>query len=120
MWRWRRPRRRLPLPRPRTFDLPFPVPAAACMRRSHNGGPVMLTRRVCCLLVLSALAALLVGAGYPGVDTPGSPAPGSPPDRLTSRPKPAAPAVKPLAVGDELRTEAGQRRRVPLPDGSVL
>src|SRR5437660_8065430 len=44
----------------------------------------------------------------------------APPERLTSRPRPAAAAVAALAVGDELRTEAGQRRRVRLPDGSVL
>src|SRR5262245_51272017 len=44
----------------------------------------------------------------------------SPPERLTSRPRSAAPAVKPLAVGEEVRTEAGQRRRAVLPDGSVV
>ena len=41
-------------------------------------------------------------------------------DYLTSRARPAAPAVTPLAVGDVLRTGPGQRRRVALPGGSVL
>src|SRR5438477_9222707 len=41
-------------------------------------------------------------------------------ERLTSRPRPAAPAVKPLAVGTEVRTGTGQRRRAVLPDGSVM
>jgi ferric-dicitrate binding protein FerR (iron transport regulator) len=43
-----------------------------------------------------------------------------PPERLTSKQRATAPKVKPLAVGDELRTEAGQRRRAVLPDGSVV
>ncbi|HYT93277.1 MAG TPA: FecR domain-containing protein, partial [Gemmataceae bacterium] len=41
-------------------------------------------------------------------------------ERLTSRPRSAAPAVTTLAVGDEIRTKAGERRRVRLPDGSIL
>jgi hypothetical protein len=41
-------------------------------------------------------------------------------ERLTSRPRPAAAEVKPAAVGDEVRTDASQRRRLLLPDGSVL
>src|SRR5262245_5961167 len=41
-------------------------------------------------------------------------------ERLTSRPRPAAPAITTLAVGDEIRTKAGERRRVCLPDGSIL
>ncbi len=44
----------------------------------------------------------------------------APPDRLTSRPRPEAPAVTTVAAGAEIRTQAGQRRRVRLPDGSVL
>jgi hypothetical protein len=39
---------------------------------------------------------------------------------LTSRPWGAAVAPKVLAVGEEVRTNAGQRRRVALADGSVL
>src|SRR5438094_300134 len=42
------------------------------------------------------------------------------PERLTSRARPAAPPVKAAAVGDVIRTEQGQRRRVALPGGSVL
>ena len=38
---------------------------------------------------------------------------------LTARPRPAAPAPKPVAVGSRIETKANQRRRVALPDGSV-
>ncbi len=41
-------------------------------------------------------------------------------DYLAPRPRPEAPAVKTLAVGQSLRTASGERRRVALPDGSVL
>jgi tetratricopeptide (TPR) repeat protein len=43
-----------------------------------------------------------------------------PPDRLTSKERIPTPKVKPLAVGEEVRTRAGERRRVALPDGSVV
>ncbi len=39
---------------------------------------------------------------------------------LTPRERPAAPAVAKLAVGESLRTAGGERKRVALPDGSVL
>ncbi|HZY89890.1 MAG TPA: FecR family protein, partial [Gemmataceae bacterium] len=39
---------------------------------------------------------------------------------LTSRPLPEAKEGKPLAVGAEVRTEAGQRRRVLLPGGAAV
>jgi len=39
---------------------------------------------------------------------------------LTPRERPAAPEGAKLAVGDTLRTQAGERRRVVLPDGSVV
>ncbi len=39
---------------------------------------------------------------------------------LTPRPRPAAPATELLAIGAELHTEAGQRRRVMLADDSIL
>src|SRR5439155_5279780 len=42
------------------------------------------------------------------------------PDYLTSRPRPAAAAVAPIRVGEEIRTVPGERRRVLLPDGSVV
>jgi len=39
---------------------------------------------------------------------------------LTPRPRPAAPEVKPLSVGQSLTTRTGERRRITLADGSVL
>ena len=36
-------------------------------------------------------------------------APGNGAERLTSRPRPALPKVKPIAVGDEVRTAPGER-----------
>src|SRR5205823_3497893 len=42
------------------------------------------------------------------------------PGRLTSRPRPAAPNEKSIKVGEEVRTGTNQRRRISLPDGSVL
>jgi len=42
------------------------------------------------------------------------------PGHLTPRARPDAPQVKPLAVGEAVRTASGERRRVPLPDGSIL
>src|SRR5262245_12890856 len=46
--------------------------------------------------------------------------PGEAPVGLTPRPRPAAPAAVQLAVGASLSTQAGERRRVTLADGSVL
>src|SRR5262249_25603473 len=40
--------------------------------------------------------------------------------RLTARPRPSGRAIQPLAAGDEIRTETGQRRHFRLPDGSSL
>ncbi len=40
--------------------------------------------------------------------------------RLTSRPRPPAPPAQAVRAGEEIRTEAGQRSRVQLPDGSIL
>ena len=42
------------------------------------------------------------------------------PDRLTVRPRGRTPTLETLAVGRKIRTSAGQRRRVCLPDGSLL
>ncbi|KPK78877.1 MAG: hypothetical protein AMJ81_14650 [Phycisphaerae bacterium SM23_33] len=39
---------------------------------------------------------------------------------LTARPRPPAEPVQPVAVGSRIETQADQRRRVVLPDGSVL
>src|SRR5205823_5396063 len=41
-------------------------------------------------------------------------------EHLTSRPRPAVPEGKAIRVGEEVRTASSQRRRVSLPDGSVL
>ncbi len=53
--------------------------------------------------------------------------PGLPPEAapeslagLTPRPRPAVPAAPVLAVGGSVQTRAGERRRLALPDGSVL
>jgi hypothetical protein len=63
------------------------------------------------------LAWLLLLAGVPGAATPQS---AGTPGALTSRPRPALPTVKVLEGGAEVRTKAGERRRVALPNGAVL
>src|SRR5262245_13364436 len=73
--------------------------------------PGRLQRALALLLTLALLIVLL----WPG--RAGGQAAG---DRLTTRPRPPAPAVKALRVGEEIETRAGQRRLVRLPDGSVL
>jgi hypothetical protein len=67
------------------------------------------------LLVAVALAGV-AAVSWP----PGAAADGTSSDRLVSRPRQPAVAAKALAVGEEIRTEAGERRRVRLPDGSIL
>src|SRR6516164_1236550 len=42
------------------------------------------------------------------------------PERLTSRPRPAVQPATETAVGAEIRTQIGQRRRILLPGGSIL
>ncbi|HMF12649.1 MAG TPA: VIT domain-containing protein, partial [Gemmataceae bacterium] len=74
----------------------------------------MILHRLACRTLMACSSALLALAMEAAVQAE------SPPERLTSRPRSAALAVKPLAVGEEVRTEAGQRRRVVLPDGSVV
>src|SRR5207247_2347084 len=49
-----------------------------------------------------------------------APAPRPGPEHLTPRPKTPAREPDRLAVGQSVRTEAGQRRRVALADGSFL
>src|SRR6266496_3062342 len=71
-----------------------------------------------CLTRLLVVAAILTGLA--AVSWPRDVAADQATDRLTSRPRPPAPAVKELAVGEELQTKAGERRRVRLPDGSIL
>jgi ferric-dicitrate binding protein FerR (iron transport regulator) len=41
-------------------------------------------------------------------------------ERLTSRPRPAAPAADKLAIGQQVQTEAGQRRRLVLAGGAAV
>jgi hypothetical protein len=68
------------------------------------------------LLAVSAVLAALAGLSLAAAPRAGKAAP----DVLTSRPRPAAPAVKTLGVGEAVRTGATQRRRLRLPDGSAL
>jgi len=46
--------------------------------------------------------------------------PGLPYDGLNAKPRQVAKEAKPIAIGEEIATKAGERRRVTLPDGSVL
>ena len=69
---------------------------------------------VCRLATASAVAALL---GLALVTAPAADQPG---ERLTSRPRRPAPAAKAVAIGEEVRTDATQRRRLLLADGSVV
>src|SRR5205085_2228979 len=71
-------------------------------------------RRTRLAVVLAALAALAL---VPPADRAGAQGGG---ERLTSRPRPTAPKAAALAVGAEVRTAAGERRRLVLPDASVL
>jgi thioredoxin-like negative regulator of GroEL len=57
-------------------------------------------------------AVLILGAVSLAADNSG--------ERLTSRRQPPTPPEKAVEVGTEVRTEAGQRRRLVLPDGSIL
>lgn len=65
-------------------------------------------------LALFGVLALVQALNQPAVSAEAGP------ERLTSRSRPTPPAVKPLAVGDEIQTGSGQRRRVVLPEGAVL
>ncbi len=69
--------------------------------------------RTCPLVVCAAVTAFL------GLSLLAAPA-AEPNERLTSRPRPAAVDARPAAVGEEVRTDATQRRRLLLADGSVL
>jgi tetratricopeptide (TPR) repeat protein len=90
---------------------------------------------------VAALAAALAGLAILLYSLPRSPLPGPPKgpsdaghggkqaplpgdapglDRLIPRPRPPVLAAKPLKVGETLRTGPRERRRVGLPDGSVL
>src|SRR5579885_505153 len=76
----------------------------------------------------AAVAAAVLGLAWllgvhsnpPPVSAPPAPAAGAEPiEGLTARRKEAPAAAPPLAIGQTLRTHAGERRRAALPDGSV-
>src|SRR5205807_1930716 len=69
--------------------------------------------------VLGALAALAALGILQDRGRSASPA-ATPPQVLRSRARPAQPKAAPLAVGAEVRTTAGQRRRLLLPGGALL
>ncbi len=86
-----------------------------------------LRRRARPYLFGAVLAAALVGLAWllgahsnpPAL--PPTPAPAAEPlDALTARPKAPAPTPQTLAVGQSVTTKAGDRRRLALPDGSVV
>src|SRR5262245_13490595 len=94
-----------PLPPPPSPGTLYPVSA----RRSHllpagssHGGPLMFATRFAVVVLAASLSPLEAA------------------DRLTSRPRPAAPADKPLAVGSSVRTRPGEQRLVRLPDRSAV
>jgi hypothetical protein len=77
------------------------------------------------LWALSRLATSARRIAVPPTIVPGNlaatrPTPTEQLGRLAARPRPPLPVVKVAAVGETLRTPAGERRRVGLPDGSVL
>jgi tetratricopeptide (TPR) repeat protein len=75
-----------------------------------------MTPRTPAIAVTTLLGLALLTA--PAADPAARPEP--PGERLTSRARPAAPAAKAVAVGEEVRTDIGQRRRLLLADGSVV
>jgi tetratricopeptide (TPR) repeat protein len=72
-----------------------------------------MTRRPACLVAALAVIGLIQGAAQPAPDSGAG-------DQLTSRPRPTARQAEMASPGDEIRTGPRQRRRVSLPDGSVL
>jgi ferric-dicitrate binding protein FerR (iron transport regulator)/tetratricopeptide (TPR) repeat protein len=96
-------------------------------RASPAGRWKRLRRRMRPFLFGAALAAALVGLAWllgahsNAPITPTLPADGSEPfDGLTARAKPAVPEPQKLALGETVSTKPGERRRVALPDGSVV
>src|SRR5262245_8040438 len=61
-------------------------------------------------------AAIMAGFGLSLLIAAAEPAGG----RLTSRARPAVTPAKPVPIGEEVRTDATQRRRLLLADGSVV
>src|SRR5262249_50448815 len=87
-------------------------PDAVCGPQSFLArGRAMI--RTCRMLLAVAGLSFIVFAGFAAE-------PASAPDRLTSRPRPAAARFDKLPFGEEVRTGAAQRRRVLLGTGPVL
>src|SRR5437764_1203804 len=89
-------------------------------------GPAWLRRPAARLLLATAAVAAAVLAAVLFWPNPAPRRPAPPtvvvrhPDRLTPRPRPEPPRPPVLAVGDTVATQAGERKRVVGPDGSVL
>jgi tetratricopeptide (TPR) repeat protein len=78
------------------------------MTAQQSSCPAPGRRLACVLVAVTAVAALAWRS--PAADG----------ERLTSRPRPAAVATPAVKVGAEVQTHFGQRRRLALPDGSLL
>src|SRR5262249_32402000 len=112
------------------WPAPSPTPPAECSAgRLHPRGAAMATnplpgrfptnptpRRLAATLAAVALLGLALSPGRPAPDADGRQGA----DRPASRPRPGAPGVKPAALGEEVQTQVGQRRRLLLPGGAVL
>jgi ferric-dicitrate binding protein FerR (iron transport regulator) len=93
--------------------------------------PISRARRIRHAAAVALMAASLAG---PGIliylwqrptqprpdDNPNTAAEKAPLDGLKPRPRSKPPAVARLAVGEEIKTAAGERRRAALPDGAIL
>jgi hypothetical protein len=88
---------------------PNPLPCQATARAAGR-------RLACSVTVLAAALGLnfLRSLNEPATSAEARP------ERLTARSHPTVPATKPLTVGEEVRTRAGERRRLVLTDGSVV
>ncbi len=93
------------MPRISPFWDAYPVSADT----NSGGSTVTIAHRLPLTYLSLALLGLFLVTGS-----------GSGADRLTSRPHLRQPEVKPLPVGEEVRTTGGQKRRILLPDGSVV
>jgi ferric-dicitrate binding protein FerR (iron transport regulator) len=84
-------------------------------RRWHRVVPALTAAAAAVALVVFLQWSARQPAPVPGGDTITAGL-----DGLTARPRAEAPPAAPLAVGQKVETGPGQRRRVALPDGSVL
>jgi ferric-dicitrate binding protein FerR (iron transport regulator)/tetratricopeptide (TPR) repeat protein len=108
---------------------PAPGPAGMPARRRSLFPEKPWARAALVLGTLAAAACVVLALRwwYPGTKPPGKPGPGPQPGPmarasylLTPRALPAAPETPAVAVGEQIETRAGERRRVRLPDGSIL